>query len=156
MTERDYAFAGEKMDQSSLPEGDRIYDLYTGIYKPHIIRVVLAIDVFSPLLQSPAKAETVAKACKCDVDGIRRLLDYLVSLKVLEKQNEEYALSPDAAAFLVRGRKAYAGGLILHFTGTAPWEGLQESIRDGRPRVMSRRTCFYSTRCARFPRSADR
>ncbi len=124
------------MEHNDLPEGDHIYDLYTGAYKPHIIRVALELDVFTSLAAGPAKAEAVAQACNCDVEGIRRLLDYLASLKVLAKQDEEYSLSSDAATFLVRGRKAFAGDLIMHFTGTAPWDGLRGSIRDGRHRVM--------------------
>ena len=130
------------MGKYDLPEGDHIYDLYTGVYKPHIIRVALALDVFSPLAEGPAKAERVAQACKCDAEGIRRLLDYLTGLMVLIKQGEEYSLSPDAATFLVPGQKAYAGDLIMHFTGTMPWDDLQESIRDGHPRVMDQEIDF--------------
>jgi SAM-dependent methyltransferase len=149
------------MGHNYLPEGDHIYDLYTGAYKPHIIRVALALDVFSPLAAGPAKAEVVAQTCKCSVEGIRRLLDYLASLKVLEKQNEQYSLSPDAANFLVRGRKAYAGDLIMHFSGTAPWDGMRDSIRDSQPRVMDREIDFAqdawieSYRAARIPSSLE-
>ena len=149
------------MGHNDLPEGDHIYDLYTGAYKPHIIRVALGLDVFSPLAAGPAKAEVVAQTYKCSVEGIRRLLDYLAGLKVLEKQNEEYSLSPDAANFLVRGRKAYAGDLIMHFSGTAPWDGMRDSIRDGQPRVMDQEIDFAqdawieSYRAARIPSSVE-
>lgn len=54
------------MGHNDLPEGDHIYDLYTGVYKPHIIRVALVVDAFSPLATCPAKAKTVAQVCKCD------------------------------------------------------------------------------------------
>ncbi len=149
------------MGQNDLPEGDHIYDLYTGAYKPHIIRVALALDVFSPLASGSASAETVARACKCDAVGTRRLLDYLTSLNVLLKQGEKYSLSPDAATFLVRRQKAYAGDLIMHFTGTAPWDGLCDSIGDGQPRVMDHEIDFAqdawieSYRAARIPSSLE-
>jgi SAM-dependent methyltransferase len=149
------------MGQNDLPEGDHIYDLYTDAYKPHIIRIALALDVFSPLAAGPAKAETVAQACKCDAEGIRRLLDYLTGLMVLVKQGEEYSLSPDAAIFLVWGKKAYAGDLIKHFTGTMPWDGLRDSIRDGQPRMMDYEIDFAqdawieSYRAARIPSSLE-
>ena len=111
----------------SIPNGqyefsrrDEIYDLYTGGYKPQVIRIALALDVFSPLAAGPAKAETVANICGCDTVGIGHLLDYLVSLNVLLKQGEDYSLSADAATFLVRGQKAYAGDLIMHLAGPAP------------------------------------
>ncbi len=151
----------EYIVQDHFPEGDRIYDLFTGAYKPHIIRVALELDVFSPLAAGPANAEAVAHACKCGAEGIRRLLDYLAGLKVLAKQDKEYSLSPDAATFLVRGQKAYAGDLIMHFAGTAPWDSMRDSIRDGLPRMMDREIDFAqdawieSYRTARIPSSLE-
>ena len=121
------------MNQNKVPEGDRIYDLYTGVYKPQIIRIALGLDVFSPLNTGPAKAEFVAQACKCDEAGIRYLLDYLSSLKMLEKQDDQYSLSVEAATFLVRGKKAYTGDLIMDFIGPAPWISIQDTIRSGQP-----------------------
>jgi SAM-dependent methyltransferase len=149
------------MGQNELPEGDHIYDLYTSAYKPHIIRVALEFDVFSPLVAGPAKAETVAQACKCDADGIRRLLDYLTGLMLLIKQGKEYSLSPDAATFLVPGKKAYAGDLIMHFVSTSPWDSMRESIRDGHPRIMDHEIDFAqdawieSYRAVRIPYSLE-
>jgi len=149
------------MGQNDLPEGDHIYDLYTGSYKSHIIRIALDLEVFSHLAAGPVNAEAVAQACKCNAEGIRRLLDYLAGLKVLAKRGEEYFLSPDAAIFLVRGQKAYAGDLIMHFTGSVPWDGLQESIRDGQPRMMDHEIDFAqdawieSYRAARIPSSLE-
>jgi SAM-dependent methyltransferase len=122
------------MNKANIPEGDRIYDLYTGVYKPHIIRIALALDVFSPLDAGPAKAEQVAQTCKCELVGIRHLLNYLTSLNILVKQGDEYSLSSEAATFLVRGKKAFAGDLIMDFTGPAPWESIRETIRSGQPR----------------------
>jgi SAM-dependent methyltransferase len=52
---------------------------------------------------------------------------------VLEKHGDEYSLSADAATFLVRENKAYAGNLIMDFTGLTPWESILESIRSGNP-----------------------
>jgi SAM-dependent methyltransferase len=149
------------MTQTDFPDGDHIYDLYTGVYKPHILRVALELDVFSPLAAGPEKAVEVAQACNCDTEGIRHLLDYLCGLKVLEKEYEEYSLSPDAATFLVRGRKAFAGDLIMHFAGAKPWEGMRDSIRDGKSRVMDHEVHFAqdawieSYRAARIPSSLE-
>jgi SAM-dependent methyltransferase len=122
------------MKDNSIPEGDRIYDLYTGGYKPQLIRIALVVDVFSPLKMGPGKAEQVALACKCEVTGIRHLLNYLASLDLLVKHADEYSLSPEAATFLVRGNKAYTGDLIMDFSGPGPWESVQGCIRSGQPR----------------------
>lgn len=117
-----------------IPEGDHIYDLFTPVYKPHLVGIALTLNVFSPLVHGPATAEAVALACHCNLDGIHHLLNYLASLNVLEKHGDEYSLSADAATFLVRENKAYAGNLIMDFTGLTPWESIQESIRSGNPR----------------------
>lgn len=149
------------MDPKNTPEGDRIYDLYTGVYKPQVIRIALALDVFSPLAQGRLKAEQVARACQCGVEGIHRLLDYLASLHVLEKQADEYSLSCEAATFLVRGRHAYAGDLIMDFTGPVPWESIRESIRSGQPRNIDLEIHFTqdawieSYRSSRIPGSLE-
>jgi SAM-dependent methyltransferase len=149
------------MDPDNLPEGDCIYDLYTGVYKPQIVRIALAMDVFTPLAAEAADAEAVARECECDVVGVGRLLDYLVSLNILAKRGDEYSLSPEAATFLVRGRKAYAGDLIMDFTSPAPWDSLAETIRTGQPRSFDLEIHFAqdawieSYRSARIPSSLE-
>jgi len=130
------------MNHNDSPEGDRIYDLYTGIYKPQIIRVALLLDVFSPLAGGAANAGDVARACGCSAAGMGRLLDYLSGINILVKQGEEYSLSPEAATFLVRGTKAYAGDLIMDFISPAPWESLKESVHSGQPRVIDQEIHF--------------
>ncbi len=124
------------MSRNDRPEGDRIYDLYTGVYKPQIIRLALEMDVFSPLKSGPARVEAIAKACHCDTIGIQHLLYYLAGLKVLGLDSDQYSLSPEAATFLVRGEKAYAGDLIMDFIGPTPWQSLRESIRSGKPHAI--------------------
>lgn len=149
------------MDQNKIPEGDRIYDLYTGVYKPQIIRIALKLDVFSSLVSGPAKAEVIAEACKCELIGICHLLNYLASLDILVKQEDKYSLSPEADTFLVRGKKAYTGDLIMDFIGPAPWESLQESIRGGRPHNIDLEIHFAqdawieSYRLSRIPGSLE-
>ncbi len=149
------------MNGDHVPEGDRIYDLYTGAYKPNVIRIALALDVFSPLSTGPARAEVVARACRCDEVGTKRLLDYLTGLDVLTRQGEEYRLSPEAATFLVRGRKAYAGDLVMDFTGPAPWDMIRDAIRNGQPCAFDQEVHFAqdawieSYRGARVPGSLE-
>ncbi len=149
------------VNPNNTPEGDRIYDLYTRVYKPQVIRIALALDVFYPLDIAPMSAEQVALACKCEVVGIQHLLDYLSSLNVLKKQADAYSLSSEAATFLVRGKKAYTGDLIMDFVGPAPWESLRETIRSGQPRSIDMEIHFAqdawieSYRASRIPSSLE-
>jgi len=115
------------------PDPGLIYDLYTGMFRPQIVRLALQLDVFTPLAGGPADAAAVARACGCSEAGIAQLLDVLVGIGTLTCQEGRYALTPSAATFLVRGRPAYAGDLILALTGSALWESVRSTLRTGEP-----------------------
>ncbi len=110
-----------------------VYDLYWGIFKPQFIRLALQLDVFTPLAADSTTAEQVAQSCHCDTFGIKSLLDYLCSLQVLECHGNMYTLTPTTATFLVKGRKAYVGDMILHYTDKALFDNIQQSLRSGKP-----------------------
>lgn len=73
------------------------------------------------------------RAWACNPEGIAHLLDVLVSVQVLTRQDGRYAVTPSAATFLVSGRPADAGDLILAWTGPAIWESLGHAVRTGEP-----------------------
>jgi len=126
---------------NNTPNPDLIYDLYTGVFRPQMVRLALQMDVLTPLADGsaelaevgPADATTVARACGCSPAGAAHLLDVLTSFQALTRQEGRYALTPSAATFLVRGRPAYAGDLILAWTGPAIWESVQRAVRTGEP-----------------------
>ena len=51
------------------PNPGLIYDLYTGMFRPQIVRLALQLDVFTPLADGPADAASVARACGCSKAG---------------------------------------------------------------------------------------
>lgn len=110
-----------------------IYDLFTGVFRPQVVRLALQVDVFTPLAGDPADAATVARACGCSPVGIAHLLDVLVGLEVLTQEAGRYALTPSAGTFLVRGRPAYTGDLILAWTGPDIWAQVACAVRTGQP-----------------------
>jgi len=112
---------------------DLVYDLFWSVFRPQLVRLALQLDVFTPLAAGPVAADQAAQACGCDPAGIQHLLDYLCSLQVLECHDSLYALTPTAAAFLVRDQKAYAGDLILHYTGRELFDSIEQSLRSDRP-----------------------
>jgi hypothetical protein len=94
-------------------------------------RAALLLDVFTPLASGPASAETVARACHADVSGVRALLDYLGSLRVLERQADSYTLTPTAVTFLGRGCQTCAGDAVLTETDPSLGEDILHAIRSG-------------------------
>lgn len=122
---------------TALPNPDLIYDLFGGIFKPQFIRLALLLGVFTPLAAGPTTAERVASACGCDPVGIKALLDNLCAARVLELRGDRYALTLTAETFLVRGRTAYAGDMILDYTDAAMYASILNSIRSGQPRWLN-------------------
>ncbi len=122
---------------TNLPNPDLIYDLFGGVFKPQFIRIALQLDVFTPLAENPSTAEQVAQACDCDSTGMKALLDYLCALQLLTREDNRYALTLDAATFLVRGRKAYAGDMPLDYTDPALYASIAQSIRAGQPKWLN-------------------
>jgi 2-polyprenyl-3-methyl-5-hydroxy-6-metoxy-1,4-benzoquinol methylase len=120
-------------DTAPQPNPDLVYDLFWSVFKPQLVRLALQLGAFTPLADGRTTAEQVALSCGCDPAGIQHLLDYLCSLQVLECHDSLYALTPTAAAFLVRGQKAYVGDLILHYTGRELFDSIEQSLRSGRP-----------------------
>ncbi|UCC61445.1 MAG: hypothetical protein JSV36_11565 [Anaerolineae bacterium] len=115
------------------PDPDLIYSLYTGSFKPQIVRMALLLGIFAPLSEGPRDAAAVAQACGCDPFGTSAVLDYLSSLDLLTRQEDTYALTPTAVTFLVPGDKAYVGDLVLSFTGTMMWDTVLQALRSGQP-----------------------
>lgn len=118
---------------SGQPNAGLIYDLYTGVFRPQIVRLALRLDVFSPLADGPTEAATLAAACECSEAGITHLLEVLVALQLLMREEDRYVLTPSAATLLVRGRPAYAGDLILAWTGPEIWSSVAIAVRTGQP-----------------------
>jgi ubiquinone/menaquinone biosynthesis C-methylase UbiE len=118
-------------DTSPQRNPDLVYDLFGGIFKPQLVRLALQLDVFTPLAAGSTTAEQVAQSCHCDTFGIKILLDYFCSLQVLECHGNIYALTPTTDTFLVKGRKAYVGDMILHYTNKALFDNIQRSLRSG-------------------------
>ncbi|MCC6297919.1 MAG: class I SAM-dependent methyltransferase [Anaerolineales bacterium] len=122
---------------NNLPNPDLIYDLFGGIFKPQFIRIALQLDVFTPLAENPSTAEQIAQACNCDSTGIKFLLDNLCAAQLLTLEDNRYSLTLDAATFLARGRKAYAGDMILDYTNPAMYASIAQSIRAGQPHWLN-------------------
>ncbi len=97
--------------------------------------------VFDALDAGPKTLAELAAATGASNRGLRALLNALVGLELLSKQHDtggdddRYALTPESAAFLVSGKPAFLGGMMLHTSGQLlpKWLELSEIVRTGRP-----------------------
>jgi SAM-dependent methyltransferase len=115
----------------------RILEMAFGYAAPLMLEAAVRHRVFDVLDRGPQSLEEVAGATGASARGLRALLDGLVGLEFLARQNGRYTLTPESAAFLVRGKPGNLGGFLDHTsTHLLPkWLHLNEAVRTGLPAV---------------------
>jgi ubiquinone/menaquinone biosynthesis C-methylase UbiE len=119
---------------SAAPSPALLFDTINSYQKTAAIRAAIELDVFAPLAEKPASAETIASHCNASPRGIRILCDFLAVLGFLTKNGSEYAITPDSAVFLNRRSPAYAGGTLEFLLSSeirGAFDCLAESVRKG-------------------------
>ncbi len=118
------------------PTPERIMQMAWGYAPPLAIDAAVTLGVFDALAEGPRSLADVARATEASPRGLRGLCNGLVGLELLIRDDDDrYALAPDAAAFLVRGKPGYHGPLIRHIAGQIlpNWLGLTDAVRTGEP-----------------------
>jgi hypothetical protein len=112
---------------------------YSFAYAPPLmIEAAVKLGLFDALAGGERSADDIATETKTSVRGVRILLNGLVGLQLLTHPKPgHYQLSPEAAAFLVRGQPAYMGGFFRHASSQLipKWLNLTEIVRTGKPAV---------------------
>jgi ubiquinone/menaquinone biosynthesis C-methylase UbiE len=101
-----------------------------------IIEAAIHHRVFDVLDGAPKTVKQTAAATGASVRGLRAIMDALVGLEFLAKDNQRrYALTPESAAFLVSTKSAFQGGIFRHTSRQLipKWLELNEIVRTGKP-----------------------
>lgn len=120
----------------------RLNQVANGFMEARVLLAGVELGVFEQLAAGPANATTLCSALDLDRRGLTILADALTACGYLTKAGDVYSNSPDADAYLVRGRE----GSIAHILGHRAemfrsWALLDETIRDGAlPASIARRT----------------
>jgi hypothetical protein len=120
------------MNSLDKPDIELFNSLYESVYKAQIMRIAILLDIFTPLINDSKSAEEIAQERKLHPLGTKALLDYLASLKVLQKQNDKYGLTATASTFLLPKQKSYAGNLVIKYTNLLTWDSVIKALRAGR------------------------
>jgi SAM-dependent methyltransferase len=112
---------------------DLIQSLDGGVGRSRVLTVGVQFGVWSHIAAGATTAAAIAQRAQASERGIRMLLDALVSLQLLTKAQDTYALTPVAAEFLVRDRPFYMGQLMEGDWMWEPWGHLAEAVRTGQP-----------------------
>ena len=102
-----------------------------GFFKSRVILTAAELDLFTRLAKGQARADDLAKELRCDQRCLTRLLDCLVALNLLSKQDGIYQTS-ERGALLSAEHPETELPMVLHINGLwETWSGLTETLKTG-------------------------
>ena len=102
-----------------------------GFFKSRVILTAAELDLFTRLEKGQATADDLAKELRCDQRCLIRLLDCLVALKLLSKQDSVYQTS-ERGSLLSATHAETELPMVLHLSGLwETWSGLTETVKTG-------------------------
>ncbi|MDD4736081.1 MAG: methyltransferase [Kiritimatiellae bacterium] len=112
-----------------------ITDMASAFYDSCILFAASDAGLFTALAAHPhSTGDELAERCNLNPRSARLLLDACVALKLLVKNNNSYANTPESALFLVAGSPADLTGAIRYNRDVyAAWGRLGEFARTGTP-----------------------
>jgi hypothetical protein len=115
---------------------ERLMQFTFGFAPPLMIETALRYGVFDILDKGARSLEALCVETGTSPRGLRMILDALVGLDVLSKDDAgHYALTEESATFLVTGKSTYHGAffLLTKEPMISSWGELEEAVRSGRP-----------------------
>jgi len=91
---------------------DLFMDAVLAYQQTAAIKAALELDLFTEIAKGNATAESLARTTGAVVRGVRILCDYLTVRGHLEKQGDQFRLTPSTAAFLDRSAPSWMGGVV--------------------------------------------
>lgn len=114
---------------------ERLMQFTFGFAPPLMIETAIRCSVFDILDKGAKSLDALCAETGTSPRGLRMVLDALVGLDVLSKDDAgRYALTPESATFLVTGKPSYHGAFFLLTKGPmlSSWSGLEDVVRRGR------------------------
>jgi SAM-dependent methyltransferase len=120
--------------QMTEPTPDKVMQLITGAWAASVLGAAARHDVFTALEGHPDTAEGVAKKTAISTRGAQALLDGLTGVGLLTLSGDRYQNTPEASAFLVKGKPGYLGALAdVFLEDFDTWRKLPDAVKTGTP-----------------------
>jgi len=122
----------------SGPTPDKVMQLVTGAWAASILGAAARHGLFTALEENPDTAAGLAKRAGISPRGAQALLEGLTGLGMLTLRDGKYQNTPEASAFLVKGKSGYLGALaevFLEDFGT--WQKLPDAAKTGLPTAVN-------------------
>jgi hypothetical protein len=110
---------------------DKIRELAASFQRSRILLTGIELDIFTNIDSGGSTCFQVAKRLRLDARSSERLMNALVALGVLEKENSVFYNTEDSYLFLSKKSPEYTGGLLHlnHLWNT--WSQLTKVVRTG-------------------------
>lgn len=114
---------------------NRILEMGWDFARSRALATAVELDIFTHIANGKDAASDIALATGSTLRGIEMLLNALVGLELLEKdEGGHLRLAPDSREFLVRGKPGYLGDMSMHAAQlNGIWSHLTESVKKGKP-----------------------
>lgn len=114
-------------------EVTKLMELSTGFMRAEVVLTANSLGLFEALKENSLEAGEVARRLGTEPEATRALLDALVALELLKKNNGSYTNSSAARDLLVSGSPHYLGDTLAHCSQLRErWARLKEAVEQGR------------------------
>ncbi len=116
-----------------LEDLQRMHGAYV---QSRLLFMAVEMGVFDAIGADALTAEEVASRLGCSTPGMRRLMDGLVAVGLLEKESDSYRVPFSLKGYLLSDSpESMAAYIRLGAFLWKVWDGMDEVVRTGRPRV---------------------
>jgi len=151
-TQQYHAMLKARDQAGVLPED--VNELIRGFMSSRAVLTALELDVFTTIAEG-ASAETVAEKIQASRRGTEMLLNALVGLKLLRKENGLFLNTPLSARFFADTSADSARQALLHTANLwHRWSNLTASVREGTPAPRTDNGAWANTFIAAMDRNA--
>ena len=96
---------------------EEIINLALGYQVSQVLFAAVHLDIFNLLDRGEMDSTALANALQSDRNSVRRLLNVLLDLGLLEYRDHNYRTTPAASRYLVKGKSGYVGNIVQHSSG---------------------------------------
>lgn len=123
----------DQQQQQVTPE--RLMQMAWGYAPPLILEAAIRHKMFDVLDGGPKSADEVAAATGASQRGVRAILNALVGLEFLKKNDGKYELTPESSTFLVTTKPSFFGGMVAHTSQQLMpvWLQINDVVKTGKP-----------------------
>jgi SAM-dependent methyltransferase len=124
--------ASKVNSNQEIPQKEIIGELEYSFFRVGAFRAAIELRLWEKIAAGEDTAAKIVEYEGWDLAGTRLLLDAMCSLKLLSKEEDHYALVPEAAFYLVPEKPTYIGDMLLY---ECHWDGndqFSEAIRTGK------------------------